>query len=370
MKEHFQTELCQLRERLDALGRQVVSNVTLATRALLDGNAETAAAVLHSEHHVDFAEVQVEEECLKVIALHQPVADDLRLLSGMMHIDHELERISDLAAAQARRAHGLSDAVPPRYADGLNGLAIVARDMTESALRAFLDRDADLARTVWTRDDEADTLCNALRARLQADIVAQDNADTSRFVFMEAAGDYERMADHAANIAKAVLYQVMGRIVRHRGREFRARGAGEKIRVLFVCVHNSARSQMAAAWLNRLHGDRYEAESAGLTPGTLNPLAVAVMREVDIDMSGNTPRDVFEVARSDKGFDYVIAVCDAPSAERCPPVLGIAEQLQWEFEDPASFTGSDDEKLTRTRRVRDAIRARLDEWTRAVGAEG
>lgn len=90
------------------------------------------------------------------------------------------------------------------------------------------------------------------------------------------------------------------------------------------------------------------------------------MREVDIDISGNTPRDVFEVARSANGLDYVITVCDAASAERCPPVLGIAEQIQWEFEDPAAFEGSQEDRLNQTRHVRDAIRAKVDEWARVA----
>jgi arsenate reductase (thioredoxin) len=369
MKEHFRAQLQQLREDLSELGRQVVANVRTATEALLEGDAEKAAAVMHNEHQVDYAEVRVEEECLKMIALHQPVADDLRLLSGIMHIDRELERISDLADALARRARDLisGEALEP-YAADLHALASVAGDMTESSLRAFLDRDVTLAREVWSRDDEADTLRDELSARLRMDILKQVDADESRFKLLEVAADYERLADHAANIAKTVIYQILGRIVRHRGREFRMCGPDGKIRVLFVCIHNSARSQMAAALMNRLHGDRYEAESAGLTPGELNPLAVEVMREVDIDISANVPHDVLETARSDRGFDYVITVCDAASAERCPPILGIAEQLQWEFDDPAAFDGSLEERLAKTRNVRDAIRNRIDQWTRGVPA--
>jgi phosphate transport system regulatory protein PhoU len=369
MKQHFQAELLSLRDQLSELGRQVAENVNKAVNALLNADAGDSAAVLHAEHHVDFAEVRIEEECLKVIALHQPVADDLRFLAGMIHIDHELERIGDLAAALAKRVGEVAGDVLPPYVDGLRALAVLARDMTENSLRAMLDRDVGLARDVWVRDDEVDSLHKELTDRLHADILAQTDDDRSRFELLGATDDIERMADHAANIAKAVIYQILGRIVRHRGREFRIHGLGGIIRVLFVCVHNSARSQMAAAWLNRLHGDCYEAESAGLTPGDPNPLAVEVMREAGIDIAGNRPRDVFDVARSDKGFDYVVTVCDAVSAERCPPVLGIAEQIQWEFEDPSAFDGSREERLEKTRYVRDAIRAKIDEWVR-VAASG
>ena len=91
-----------------------------------------------------------------------------------------------------------------------------------------------------------------------------------------------------------------------------------KTRGLFVCIHNSARSQMAEAFLNNLAGDRFEAESAGLEPGILNPFVVKAMREADIDISGHKTKDVFEFFKQGKRFDYVITVCDEGSAGKCP----------------------------------------------------
>lgn len=134
----------------------------------------------------------------------------------------------------------------------------------------------------------------------------------------------------------------------------------EKIRVLFICVHNSARSQMAEAILKHLGGERYEAESAGLEPGKLNPLAVEVMKEVGIDISSNPVKDVFEVWKSGKLFRYVITVCDAKNAESCPIFPGIAEKLAWWFDDPSSFTGTHEEKLAKTRMVRDEIKKQIE----------
>jgi arsenate reductase len=142
----------------------------------------------------------------------------------------------------------------------------------------------------------------------------------------------------------------------------------DKMRVLFVCVHNSARSQMAEAFLNALAGDRFLASSAGLEPGTLNPLAVAVMKEVGIDISRNTTRSVFDVYKSGALFGYVIAVCDAEAAQRCPTFPGITRTLVWSFPDPSSFTGSWEERLSKTRQVRDAIRAMVEEFIKEVEA--
>ena len=136
-----------------------------------------------------------------------------------------------------------------------------------------------------------------------------------------------------------------------------------KKRVLFVCVHNSARSQMAEAFLNNLAGDRFEAVSAGLEPGTLNPLAVEVMKEVGIDISQNRTKSVFDLYKKGELFSYVITVCDAASAGRCPIFPGLlTARTDWSFADPSAFTGTFEERLAQTRQVRDAIKAKIKEW--------
>lgn len=134
-----------------------------------------------------------------------------------------------------------------------------------------------------------------------------------------------------------------------------------KTRVLFVCVHNTARSQMAEAFLNHLAGERFEAESAGLEPAELNPLAVEVMREIGIDISTNQARKVFDLYKEDRLYNYVVPVCEE-AAERCPTFPSFAKVLRWSFEDPASFTGSYEERLTKTRRVREQIKKKVEEF--------
>ena len=144
----------------------------------------------------------------------------------------------------------------------------------------------------------------------------------------------------------------------------------EKPRVLFVCIHNSARSQMAEAFLNRLAGDRFHAESAGMEPGVLNPLAVEVMKEEGIDISGNRTKSVFEKYRRGELYAYVVTVCDEASAEACPIFPGLrTHTLHWSFEDPAWFTGSFVEKLEKTRRVRDAIKRRVLQFMEEAGPD-
>ena len=133
-------------------------------------------------------------------------------------------------------------------------------------------------------------------------------------------------------------------------------------RVLFVCIHNSARSQMAEAWLRHLGGDRFEVESAGLEPGKLNPFVVQAMKEVGIDISHHRPKGVDELLTAGHHFDYVIAVCDKEAAERCPIFPGGSQRLHWSFPDPSAAKGDDTEKVRVASEVRDAIKERISAW--------
>jgi arsenate reductase len=136
----------------------------------------------------------------------------------------------------------------------------------------------------------------------------------------------------------------------------------KKHKVLFVCVHNSARSQMAEAWLSYFYGDRFEAQSAGLEAGELNPLAVKVMEEVGIDISKNKTKSVFGFLKSGELFSWVITVCDEASAERCPVFPGMARRLHWSFTDPSTVSGSLEERLAAVRKIRDEIKAAVKQW--------
>ena len=135
-----------------------------------------------------------------------------------------------------------------------------------------------------------------------------------------------------------------------------------KKRVLFICIHNSARSQMAEAFLNQICGDEFEAHSAGLEPGRLNPIVVEAMQEIGIDISGNQTKAVFDMYKSGTLFHHVVTVCDEASAERCPIFPGVASRLHWGFPDPSSFQGTREQKLAKTREVRDTIKLKIEQW--------
>lgn len=139
-----------------------------------------------------------------------------------------------------------------------------------------------------------------------------------------------------------------------------------KERVIFICIHNSARSQMAEAFLKQKCGDKFEVQSAGLEPGKLNPIVVEAMKEVGVDISGNATKAVWDFVKVGKTFSYVITVCDETSAERCPIFPGMTTRLHWSFPDPSAFPGSREEKLIKTREVRDTIKAKIESWCAQV----
>jgi arsenate reductase (thioredoxin) len=135
-----------------------------------------------------------------------------------------------------------------------------------------------------------------------------------------------------------------------------------KQKVLFICVHNSARSQMAASLLNETCGEFFQAQSAGLEPGTINPLVVEALHELGIDIPNNTTQRVFDVWNSGQIFQFVVTVCSEAEAEGCPTFAGVTTRLHWSFDDPSKFAGTHEERLERTRRIRDQIRAKIDSF--------
>lgn len=135
-----------------------------------------------------------------------------------------------------------------------------------------------------------------------------------------------------------------------------------KRKILFVCIHNSARSQMAEAFL-KYHGKGlFEVESAGLEPGKLNPNVIEVMKRKGIDISGNPTKSVFDLFNQGKLYDVVVTVCDQASAESCPIFPGNVKRIAWSFSDPSSFTGSGEEILAQTAMVRDQIEQQVESF--------
>jgi len=141
----------------------------------------------------------------------------------------------------------------------------------------------------------------------------------------------------------------------------------EKKKVLFVCVHNSARSQMAEEFLKQIAGDRFEAESAGLEPGEVHPLTVTVLQEAGIDILGKKTNSAFDFFKQGRRYHYVVTVCSTEAEEKCPVYPGTLQRLHWPLDDPSRAEGGEEQRLARFREVRDLIRRKVESFVEVFG---
>ena len=141
----------------------------------------------------------------------------------------------------------------------------------------------------------------------------------------------------------------------------------DAIKVLFVCVHNAARSRIAEAYLKKLGGPNFEVNSSGFEPQEANPLVVEAMKLVSVPLVATEKQpSVFDLFRTGRRFNYVIAVCDEATGQKCPIFPGLTKRVSWSFPDPSEFTGSHREKLAQVIAVRDAIRAQIELWLKEL----
>lgn len=139
-----------------------------------------------------------------------------------------------------------------------------------------------------------------------------------------------------------------------------------KKRVLFVCIYNSFRSQIAAAILNKKYGNLFTAKSAGINKKDINPLAVEVMNDYGVDISQNNVNSVFDLLKREESYDYVITVCSKEAGGKCPLFTGGQKKIHWELEDPDTFSGTHQEKLEKAILLRDEIEKRIDAFVKQI----
>jgi len=212
---HLQREIDRLKRKILALGALVEDNLRLAFQAIEARDADKAHRVIATDLVIDQNEVEVEEECLKILALYQPVAGDLRFLVAVIKITSELERIGDLGSNIAERALQLVDEHPVPVPHGFAIMAERTGTILEKALDALVRQDAATARLVLAADDEIDALYRGLIEELK-EIIRADPEHLDAIVLLFSVARYlERLADHATNIAEDVLYMVEGEIHRH-----------------------------------------------------------------------------------------------------------------------------------------------------------
>jgi phosphate transport system protein len=215
MTKHFRKELESIKKRILTLGALVEDRVRLAVQSVDQIDAEIAGRIIKTDYEVDAMEVEVEEECLKVLALHQPVAVDLRFIIAVIKINNDLERIGDQAVNIAQRVEIIAKRPKPPFMFDYSVMAEKVQRMLKMSLDAFVNLDVDMAYKVITMDDEVDQIKNEAYDRIKQAI--QDLPERVGYYInlLLISRHLERLADHATNVAEEVIYLVEGEIFRH-----------------------------------------------------------------------------------------------------------------------------------------------------------
>ncbi len=216
MTIHFLNEVDELKDMILALSGRVEAQLEHAVRAIVLRDAQIAARVLDEDHGIDSAEVDIEEECLKILALYQPVAHDLRYIIAVLKINNDLERVGDLAVNIAERAIFLAEQPLPSTDFDFMHMADKASTMLRDSLDALLKQDLKLAIHVRESDDEVDQLNREMYAQIKRSIRREPQHVDALIHLLSISRYLERVADHATNIAEDVIYMIKGEIVRHR----------------------------------------------------------------------------------------------------------------------------------------------------------
>ncbi len=215
MERHFDEEMTALKEKILRMGAMVEEQIQNAIKALVDRNSDLAHQVIANDHRVNALDVEIDEECHRLIALHQPMARDLRFLTTAMKITTELERMSDMAENICERALELNQEPQLKPYIDLPRMAHWAQRMVKESLDAFVNHDSALARKVCADDDAIDNLTKQIFRELLS-YMLEDPQTVTRAIRVSFVSKYiERVADHATNVAEMVVYMVEGKIIRH-----------------------------------------------------------------------------------------------------------------------------------------------------------
>ncbi|VAX20559.1 Phosphate transport system regulatory protein PhoU [hydrothermal vent metagenome] len=220
MSKHLQNDIERLKKETLALGSMVIDSINKAVFALVDRRSEFIKSVIESDEQINEKEVLIEEDCLKMLALHQPVAGDLRFIIVILKVNNDLERMADLAVNIAERANYLTKKDKLNVSLDFVLMTKCVQNMVQESLKALIEKDTAIARSVLKMDDEVDDLNRQMYEVLQK-VMMEDASTVKRAVHMLSTSRHlERIADLATNIAEDVVFMVDGELIRHRTEDY------------------------------------------------------------------------------------------------------------------------------------------------------
>ena len=216
MTKHFEREIDRLKRKILNLSSLAEDAVYKAVKSVEERNPQMAEMVIQADKEIDSMEVEVEEDCLKILALHQPVAIDLRLIIAVLKINNDLERIGDLAVNIAQRSRRLSNLTKVTTTFHFQNMAVKVKQMLRKSLESLVQLDPQIAYEVCASDDEVDDMNRDMHKLIRESIKTHPEDLEALLYFISVSRNLERIADHATNIAEDVIYMANGEIVRHK----------------------------------------------------------------------------------------------------------------------------------------------------------
>lgn len=299
-------------------------------KALVERNRQLAYSIILRDQYIDELEKEVDRLCLEFLVRQQPAAGHLRFAYATIKINLELERVGDYAESIARQVLKISSLEPQPSYDKFVAIANLSIPMLQQAVEAFVQQDAQLAKSTMVIEEEVDTLRDGINAALMQQRQEGKIPLEALTPLMTIARRYERVSDQAKNICEEVLYMCTGEYAKHKG--------SEVLRVVFVDRHNSCRSQMAEGIANSLNRPEFVFSSAGIEPKPIDGRTISFLAEKKIDISRQVSKSVAQIPNIDH---YQVIVALAKEAQKVfppPPTKTVA--LDWNVKDPSAVQGS------------------------------
>lgn len=360
----FESELHSLKETLKNMDSIVHDMGTSSLKALFEGNLNSAYEVVEKDDEVDRLELDIDRQCVNVIARRQPLGEDLRLIVSVQKTATDLERIADLFVCIAERAVEIrqSTNILTDETDLRQMIENVLNNISE-AVSAFLASDEEKASHIILKDRQIDAFYSQLfRALMEKMRDGSSNFSIASRI-MTIISCAERIGDHTKNICEHTSYLATGRIVTHR--HYSREENLHPIRcIVFLCVQNSARSQMAEGLAKNIFAGKIDVFSAGSAPSAnINPTAIEVMKEIGIDISKQHPKRLTDIPFGK--VDLLITLC---SEEICIELPSAVRRMTWLFEDPALIQ-NEEEKIKAFRHIRDELKIKIESLYKSIYAD-
>ena len=348
MERTIDKEIKELKNLILKMQDDILHSLDEAIFGLTKNDRSYFKKVYEREVQINDQHLQIDQQCLEVMARRSPLANQLRQIIGVIKINNELERVGDQVVNICRSADIYIQRPPLKPLIDIPRMSEEASKMLKDAINSFVTDNMMMAFDVIRRDDNVDALHDQILRELFTYMGGNTQNIEQALSLIFISKNLERLADHVASIAEHTVFCVSGQDVRH---IYDRKVPDKQISILFLCVHNSARSQMAEGLAKNILGDKFKIHSAGTDPTVVNPFAVHVLREKKIDISKYISKNVNEVDQ--KNVDFVITLCEQ---EVCPQILlKSSKRLHWDVEDPVDTFDS-------FRKIRDEIETHIKEF--------